>query len=77
MKALDDSDRAKYRADLLRQVVRERFGRVPWCELNAKPLPRPQRLVRRTYSNRAIATHRSILNRYVTDPIDLGAERAA
>lgn len=36
---LDDTDRAAYRADLLAQVLAERFPVVPWAESHRKPRP--------------------------------------
>lgn len=39
MKALDDSDRERYRLDLLDQVLAERFPVTPWWEAHRKPVP--------------------------------------
>jgi hypothetical protein len=39
MKALDDSDRERYRLDLLDQVLAERFPVTPWWEAHRKPIP--------------------------------------
>lgn len=36
---LDDSDRERYRLDLLAQVVAERHPVVPWWEAHRKPVP--------------------------------------
>lgn len=39
MKPLDDSDRERYRLDLLGQVLRERYPRIPWAEKHRNPMP--------------------------------------
>ena len=39
MSALDDSNRAAYRRDLLTEVVFERFKAIPWAEVHRRPAP--------------------------------------
>jgi hypothetical protein len=48
MNALNDSDRDAYRADLLREVLAERFPSIPWAEVHRKPMPLAYASVRST-----------------------------
>jgi hypothetical protein len=74
---LDDTSRDAYRESLLREVVAERFGGVPWREAHQKPSPRPQKLVRVKYGAKVCARRRQTLMNALTDPIDAAWAGAA